>query len=627
MSIRETYQTRASTSRQEADQLQATIRYFPWLRAGFFIASILVMIRVWVGELSSLWGWVGLGLFIAFVVAAVRHQVLLRRRNDAELMHQVNTRALQRYDGNWQHFPMKGEGYGTPEHPYGHDLDLFGQGSLFQMLNVTTTWFGQQTFSQWLLQRATPEELKERQGLVADLKERLDLRQYIEREGLRIEADPREADPESFLAWVEAPNEILDKQWLWGLALIVPPWVVVSMSIWMWKVLPPWFAGIENPAKFAPYSAWWWLIPWFVVVGMFFLFTSVCQKNFSRVIFHERAFSLYRSLFEKIDLEEAKGQPFEAIQQSLRKQGWAPHEAMKRLQFLIDLAEVRQSPIVHLPFNLLVMWDIHCLFAMERWKKRVGPVVREWFKEVGRIEALSCLAGLAYDNPDYTFPAFADEGELIFEAKDLGHPLLPREGRVTNDFSLDADAPLALITGSNMSGKSTMLRAIGLNAVLAYTGSVVCAESLRLSMLQVGTSMRISDSLEQGVSYFMAELQRINRIVSLREGEVPLLYLLDEILHGTNTRERRIAAMGIIQLLQEAQSIGCVTTHDLELAEECKALGERVQFMYFTDLIEEQSMTFDYHLREGICPTTNALRLLQIVGIPLPQELLDANQT
>lgn len=624
MSAKTTYEERIQASQSEAERVHQKARWFPWLRAGFFLFGVLLSIRIWAGELASSWLWLALASFVAFIIAAVKHQALQKQKEDAELLHRVNQRALQRYQDEWQSFSRTGQEFDTPEHPYGHDLDLFGQGSLFQMIQSTTTWFGYNTLGQWLLHRADLPEIKRRQALVKDLADRLELRQGIEREGLRIGTDPEKADPESFLRWVEAPAQIVHNTLLQWSARLLPAWVVLTMGYWMYKVLPPWLAGVKNLASFAPYSALYWLIPWAVLVVLFARYVGTCQDIFRQVIFHERAFSLYRALFERIDQESAEGTPLGEVQKRLRSQGWAPHEAMKRLQWYIDLAEVRQSPIVHLPLNLLFLWDIHCLFGMERWKHQLQGSVRTWFKEVGELEALSSFAGLAYDHPECIFPEVledTDENTSIFTAVQLGHPLLPASSRVANDITLDAEHPIMLVTGSNMSGKSTMLRSIGLNAVLAYAGSVVCAESLQLSSMQIGTSMRISDSLEHGISYFMAELKRIHRIVSLKDEDAPLLFLLDEILHGTNTRERRIAALSIISLLQQADAIGCVTTHDLELAEGCKQFGEQIQFTYFTDLIQNDTMAFDYILQQGICPTTNALKLMKIVGIPLPTDI------
>ena len=235
------------------------------------------------------------------------------------------------------------------------------------------------------------------------------------------------------------------------------------------------------------------------------------------------------------------------------------------------------------------------------------------------MEALSSLATSASEMPVACTPEILDpKEELVFVADGIGHPLLPVDERVYNDVSLTPDCPFMLITGSNMSGKSTLLRSIALNACLAFAGGKTNATSLRLSHVQVATSMRITDSLEHGISYFMAELQRIKRVLDQRDEETPLLYLLDEILHGTNTVERRKAALGVVTILQQGNAIGAVTTHDLDLAEDCKRFGSKVRFTYFRDQIREQQMYFDYKLQEGICPTTNALRLMRIVGIPLP---------
>jgi len=331
LTARESYEKRAAQGREDAALYEQQARWFPWLRAGFFIAGLVVVFRVWAREIGAGWLWLSLALFGAFVAAALRHQYLKRMQEDAALLERVNRRAKQRYDDDWHDFAEKGTSHLDPEHPYGHDLDLFSQGSLFQMINTTTTWFGHETLAGWLLRRGEPEALRQRQRYVADLKDRLALRQDIEREGLRIEASPQEADPESFLQWAEAPPDLLPKAWLRVVAILLPLWVCGVAGYWMVKVLPPWIAGVHDLKAHIPYSAWWWFLPWLALIGLFAGFTRICQDNFRQVVFRERAFSLYRALFARIDAEAADGTPFAQIQARLRRDGLAPHQSMKKL--------------------------------------------------------------------------------------------------------------------------------------------------------------------------------------------------------------------------------------------------------------------------------------------------------
>jgi DNA mismatch repair ATPase MutS len=293
---------------------------------------------------------------------------------------------------------------------------------------------------------------------------------------------------------------------------------------------------------------------------------------------------------------------------------------LARLGGVVRLAEARYSPMGHAVLQILGLWDLHVLAALERWQIDSGAHARDWLAALGDAEALSALATLAYDNPDWTMPEIVD-GSARVEARALGHPLLPASSRVNNDVTVGPPGTFLLVTGSNMSGKSTLLRAIGTNVVLARAGGPVCAESLRLTPVDMWTSIRIDDSLEAGVSLFMAELRRLKRIVDAARDPArprPLLYLLDEILHGTNTAERRVAARRVLTSLIKAEAIGAATTHDLTLADD-PALDAAAERVHFTERFERRdgamAMTFDYRLRPGLATSANALKLLEMIGL------------
>jgi DNA mismatch repair ATPase MutS len=299
---------------------------------------------------------------------------------------------------------------------------------------------------------------------------------------------------------------------------------------------------------------------------------------------------------------------------------------MRRLQRIVVLARIRHSPMlfifVYLPLQIVLLYDFHILSLLEAWQTEFGVHARAWFRALGQFEALASLAALAHDNPAWSMPQ-VDASEKGFQASALGHPLLPAGSRVANDVELGPPGSFLLVTGSNMSGKSTLLRAIGVSAVLAQSGAPVCAGQLKMPPLALATSMRLRDSLESGVSFYMAELLRLKQIVDQARHAEPrkgrlLLYLLDEVLMGTNSRERHIAVERVMEHLLRHDTIGAISTHDLELATSPR-LAAACRCVHFRETLHgeqaEQVMTFDYRLRPGVATTSNALKLLEIVGL------------
>jgi len=575
-----------------------------WVRGSLVIGLFLLLSFILSGDLSNSWYTLAALMFIGLVVAIRHNRTIDRALEDARLLIKVNVKSQLRLEERWHDFSQQGERYQSSDHSYANDLDLFGKGSIFQRLSTCTTRFGENTLAKWLLERAELDEIKRRQDLIADLKERVPFRQDLEKEGQRLGSEGISKDPEPFLQWAEQKPYLKDR----------------TLLLWAAKLLPIWTCGAILLYQFKPISAWYWFVPLLIQIIILGQTYKKILPSIIQVSHREKLFSLYGAQFQRIDQEACEGTPFETLKASLRKQGFAPHQEMKKLQHLIDLLDVRHTPLLHLPLNILFLWDLRCIARLEAWQARVGPVVRQWFTWLGEVEALTSFATFAYENPDYAFPEVEKSKDPLYRAKDLGHPLLPRDERITNDVEFTPDNPLMLITGSNMSGKSTLLRAIGANSALAFSGSVVCASSLRLTWMQLGTSMRLKDSLEQGISYFMAEIYRIKHILNLRNNDTPLLFLLDEILHGTNSRERHIAAIAVMMHLLEAKAIGSISTHDLELAERCKRFGDKVQYTYLMEQVEGGEMYFDYKLRQGVSPTSNALKLMKSIGIEIPEE-------
>jgi len=291
-------------------------------------------------------------------------------------------------------------------------------------------------------------------------------------------------------------------------------------------------------------------------------------------------------------------------------EGWPPSRRIARLNRLINLLDSRHNPFI----RVLLLWDIHLSYAVEDWRRTSGPAMRRWLHAVGEIEALSSLAGYFYEHPRDVFPELAAESPC-FEAEALGHPLLAEDRVVPNDVKMGGDLRVLVVSGSNMSGKSTLLRTIGVNAVLAQAGAPVRARRLRLSPLAVGASIRIQDSLQEGTSRFYAEITRLRQIMEKASGNPPVLFLIDEFLHGTNSHDRRIGAEGIVRGLVDRGAIGLVTTHDLALAHIADALGPRGANVHFADHLEDGRLRFDYRLRPGVVQKSNAIELMRSVGL------------
>ncbi|MBV9791407.1 MAG: DNA mismatch repair protein, partial [Chloroflexi bacterium] len=335
-------------------------------------------------------------------------------------------------------------------------------------------------------------------------------------------------------------------------------------------------------------------------------------------------FRVYAELFGLIGGQRFTAPALRRIQADLTAEGLRADQQMRRLSRIMAFADFRFF-LLFFPINLVTLWNFHVLWFLERWQHTVRDHIRTWLAAQGEIEALAALAALRYDQPAWTFPEIVEDRPPLVEAQGLGHPLLPDAARVCNNVRIGPTGTFLLVTGSNMSGKSTLLRAIGTNIALGLAGGPVCAERLTLPPIVLGTSMRVQDSLEQGVSYFMAELQRLKTVVDRAEQvrQQPgwtLLFLLDEILHGTNTSERLIAARQIIRHLLSQGAIGAVSTHDLRLAD-AEGLVEAAELVHFTETFtrrpEGVAMRFDYRLRPGIATTTNALKLMEIVGLPV----------
>jgi hypothetical protein len=519
-----------------------------------------------------------------------------------------------------------------PDHPYAKDLDVFGEGSLFDLLDTTQTEPGEATLARWLAEPSTPAALAERQEAVRELATLHRFRENLAVEGLRADTKGRAVEP--LMAWAEAPPVLAGAEGQGGAAgagskraLVIAAAVLVALTVILFTLDQSFGAAVLGSFRRA------WLVTVGLQLAVLVALRPAIEPLLATASSRQAPFGRYRSLFDTIERQRFSAPRLTALRDTIRGESGADASAaMRSLEGIIGYADLRHNGLLYILVNVSLLWDVWCAVALDRWRARAGRRARAWFAALGELEAITSLATYTYERPDHTFPEVA-EGPPLFAAKSLGHPMIPPDIRVSNDVTLpvarageaaaSADAGAAddtkgsalLVTGSNMSGKSTLLRAMGINAVLAQAGAPVCAERLRVSPLAVRTSMRIDDSLEQGVSHFYAEVARLKSVVDSADAGEPVLFLLDEILHGTNSRERHIGAKAVVLHLLDRGSIGAVSSHDLALADLAEASFGRIKNVHFEEIIREGRMAFDYVLKPGVVTTTNALRLMRLVGL------------
>lgn len=623
------YRRRAERFAALRDRLDARSRRISWLRLGLFIVAIALLVRA---ELSPqargafLAG--GFVLLATFVIVAAWHGRVKRRVRWYDTLARLNEEGPLRIARDWDRLPGADFTAAGPDHPYALDLDLFGRASVFQLVGgIVGTAPGLATLADWLLAPAAPEEIRARQTAVADLAPRIELRDKLAALA-RLQPPSNPGDVEHFLSWAEGEPWLLRRP-----ALI---WATRALATVNAALIAADVAGLTGP----PY----WLLSILSGLALSWALSGRVHGIFGRAFAREGAFRQYAALFRTLSEAAFEAPMLREIQRALTSGGEPAHRRMRRLERIMELSDLRRSGMFHLPIHAVTLWDFHILYALERWQVAHGRDARGWLRALGQAEALAAFAALAHDHPDWSFPEILEgEATPIFKARALGHPLIPVAVRVDNDVTVGPPGTVLLVTGSNMSGKSTLLRAIGTNAVLALAGAPVCAAQLRMTPVRVWTAMRVQDSLSRGVSYFMAELQRLKQVVDAareaaatgddrdhgeeqqrgdgrRYGAAPVLYLLDEILHGTNTAERQIAAQRVIAHLVDQGAIGAVSTHDLSLAE-APALQGALRLVHFTETIRRtdgrMAMSFDYKLREGVATSTNALALMEMVGLGL----------
>jgi len=551
-------------------------------------------------------------LFPIFVGLVRYHAVLGDRRRRVATLAEINAESLARARHAWDNLPLRHTVRAPGNHPFAADLDLFGPASLFQRIETTTTEMGETTLAAWLCQPAPPTVVQARQVAIAELATALELRQTFQAHGWAMGTLTVRPDPAPFLAWAESEPWLANRKMLRWLAFLSPAL--------LWLLL----LGQTTGVVLQP----WWIL--FLIANVFIgqILGGPIHAQLEEVHAQHGTLSRYAAMLQSIAGAALAAPLLRRCQADLGATAKPAHIHLRRLDQLATLV-IPIDSLAHGLVQAFTLWDVHVLAGLEAWQRRAGEHTRGWLTTLGTIEALSALAVLAHDEPEWVYPKL-DPIFAAFTAKALGHPLIAPARRVVNDVAVGPAGSFLLVTGSNMSGKSTLLRALGVNIVLAGSGAPVCATACQLPPVELWTSMHIEDSLARGVSLFLAELLRLKRIVDAarsaearRDSGSPVFYLLDELLQGTNSAERQIAARRIIHFLGTRGALGAVSTHDLALAQ-VPDLRDRAQPVHFTDTLtpgdDGPRMAFDYHLRSGIASSTNALRLMELIGLNLDPE-------
>ncbi len=557
------------------------------------VVAAALALAAWTGAGGSpSWRWMALpgAVFVALVVAHEAAHRSLRRALRSAAFHEAG---IARGEERWE---ATGPPVAAPvdeAHPYAADLDLFGRGSLFERLDRARTAAGEEALASWILGPAPPAEVRERQRAVAELLPRLDLREDVSLLGEDVRAEIR---PDAMTAWGEGPP-LLPGGAAGLLASWLPPATLALIAAWAAGSIH----GALPSAALAAQAAFAWVL------------RSRVQRVVAGSDRPARDLRVLSQLLGRLERERFESPLLRRLGAELRAEGLPPSACIRRLAFRVDLLDARRNQLFA-PVAALAMWTTSRAFRVEAWRGAFGRSIGRWIRAAGEIEALLSLAGYAFERPDDPFPEIADDGPLL-DAEGLGHPSLPDRRCVRNPLRLDGERRLLVVSGSNMSGKSTLLRAVGTNVALALAGAPVRARRMRLSPLRIVATIRIQDSLRAGTSRFYAEILRLRKAVGIASEGGPVLFLFDELLEGTNSDDRAAGAEAVLGGLLDRGAIGLVTTHDLALAAIADGLAPRADNAHFEDRLENGRLLFDYRLLPGVVRRGNALELMRSVGL------------
>jgi hypothetical protein len=602
---RDVYTRRLELARVEIQRVEAASDRIANARLAAGVAAlVLAVLAIRSGHTAYAWAAAAAAaVFVALVAWSTRLAARLDRARGAADFYE---HGLDRVEGRWAGRGEAGTRFLDPEHPYAADLDLFGAGSIFERLCTAHTGAGQATLAAWLNAPAPPPEIAARHDAIVELRPRLELREDL----ARLATGLREGiDPASLVAWGQAPPILTTSPAArWGLAAL-SALALASLALWSLTDI--------GAAPFALCAI--------VLIAVAQWYSTRVHQALEGLESHARDLDILAFLLERIEREPFASPRLVQVRERLMATSDGsgppsgpddpPSRRIARLARMLDRLEYRHN-LLFAPLAALLFWGTQHAMSVEAWRRRSGRAIAGWLDAIGDFEALASLASYAFENPADPFATLVPEANgPLFDAHALGHPLLDPAVCVRNNLRLDTSLRLDMVTGSNMSGKSTLLRSVGVAAVMAQAGAPVRAGSLTMSPLMPGGTIRVQDSLQAGRSRFYAEILRLRQLVDLAAKTPPLLFLIDEILHGTNSHDRREGGGAILRGLLDRGAIGLVSTHDLSLAAIADALAPRAKNIHFADDLKNGKLAFDYQIRPGVVERSNALELMRAVGL------------
>lgn len=594
----EEYKSRKEDFNGEVSNLTKKINSISALRGAVFVLGAIGAFYFYrLRSLEAIVYTAGAALLIFIVLVSI-HENLKQKRNYLSHMEKINEDSIKRVEGKWKDFKDTGEEYIDYNHPYTFDLDIFGRGSLFQWINTTNTFLGRKKLVESLTNPIKNlDRIKERQDAIKELSQKINFRQRLQCQGMLN--DRKSINPERLFKWVCDIRSFYLKHLVILIARIIPALTIVSII----------YSAISPEITFR--------LPLLMIILQMILVLLNSKRTaevYGLIDNYVDDIRAFEGMIKIIEEENFSSKPLLELQKSLKNQrGERASKQIKSLARVVEMMALRRGEM-YFVINTIFLWDYQCHIAFEGWKAECGEKLEKWFEVLGEFEELSSLSVIGYDNPEFTYPEISST-IVGLRGEEVGHPLLGAS-RVSNDIDITGEGKLLLITGSNMSGKSTLLRTAGINLVLAYSGAPVCAKRFETSIMNIYTSMRISDNLENNISSFYAELLRIKMIIEAVKSGEKVFFLLDEIFRGTNSRDRHTGAKVLIKKLSSMGATGLVSTHDLELGDLSEGDGKILNY-HFREDYNEGKILFDYKLRSGVSPTRNAIYLMRMAGIDI----------
>ena len=576
--------------------LDKTSRQYNWLSAVRLILVILVAVLAYLYQTNKVEGalWGILTCVVLFAILLQRHQKMRHQKQFYKQLVQINEHELNALNGDHHAFDG-GAAYIDPAHSYTFDLDVFGENSLFQTLNRTANALGSDCLAACFQKQMDTEQILATQVAVQDLAPRLVWRQQYMATG-QLNADPK-AQYLHLFRWAETPVKQRPRvlQFLyWGLTIAT----LGSLAV---------FLGFQG-------AEWWKVFSGLAFLNLLVVgaHSGVIKEELSRLNALYKIVEQYGALIQCIENENFTAPRIQALKAQLHNEKIPASKAIQQLANLLHQLESIQNIFGALIFNSLCLYHLHILMGLEKWQSRYAQQIKDWIRTTGELEALSSLAHFAFNNPDFVYPKIAESP--IFDMQGLGHPLIPAEKRVLNDLAFQQPG-FVVLTGSNMSGKSTFLRTVGINLLLAQTGVPVCAGKCTTYPFSIFVCMKLSDSLHHNESYFYAELKRIQRIIQQLEDGQKGFVLLDEVLRGTNSNDKLQGTLGLVETMVRLQATGILATHDLAVCALTQTYPEALRNMCFEVEMTADQLVFDYRLRDGVCVNKSATFLMKKMGI------------